>query len=229
MKSRLGTLILGACAFAALAGSLLADTFAQQVDAANEAMKGGEYIRAIVTFNTALLQAVTPARQATVYLNRGEAYWHNGEPERAIKDWSEAIRVEPTNGHAYHNRATAYYLRGEYKKAIPDYQQTIALLPALGLNGLAWVLATCPDASLRDGRQAVEHAKKSCDLSNWNDWRYIDTLAAAYAEIGDFERAIGYVKQAMNAPGMTEPERAELREHLDFFTKGRPYREGPGR
>lgn len=227
MKIRMNRLIPAICVVATMTGSLIADEFQQLMDVAYQAEKRGDYVRAIVSFNSALLQALTPDRQAVVYCNRGGAYALGGEMNRAISDWDEAIRLSPTLADAYNNRATAYYQKSEYKKALADYQQAATLVPALGLNGLAWVLATCPDASVRDGKRAVEIAGKSCDLSDWKDWRFIDTLAAAYAEAGDFERAIDYAKRAGNMPGMTDAQRDEVRRHLETFEKKTPFREEP--
>ena len=52
-------------------------------------------------------------------------------------------------------------------------------------NDLAWLCATCPDAELRDGKTAVEHAHTACRLTDWKDPWYFGTLAAAYAECGN--------------------------------------------
>ena len=227
MKSRLNVLIPTMCAFALMAGSLFADEFQELMAAASRAERQGEFVRAIVTFNSALLQALTPDRQAMVYLNRGGAYAFNGEMDRAISDWDESIRLNPGLADAYNNRATGYYQKGDYKKALADYQQAATLAPALGLNGLAWVLATCPDASVRDGKTAIEVAGKACDLSNWKDWRFIDTLAATHAEAGDFAHAIEYAKQARNMPGLTEAQRNEVISHLESYEKKTPFHEKP--
>ena len=229
MKFRLPPPLTALCIGAALAGSVFADTFGEQLAEANEAQKRGEYVRAIVTFTTALLQAGTPDRQAAAFLGRGEAYWLNGEQERAINDWGEAIRFNPKNGAAYNNRGTAYFERGEYRKAFADYEKAAVFEPALGLNGLAWALATCPDASLRDGAKAVEHARKSCELTKWADWRFIDTLAAACAEAGDFRGAISYVKRALDMPAVGGADRAVLHAHLASFENSKPLREEPKR
>ena len=227
MKNRLNVLISTICVVALMTGRLFADEFQELMAAGYQAEKQGDFVRSIVTFNSALLQALTPDRQAAVYLNRGGAYALSGEMGRAIGDWDEAIRLNPSLADAYNNRATAYYQKGEFKKALADYQQAANLAPALGLNGLAWVLATCPDRSVRDGKQAVEIAGKACDLSNWKDWRYIDTLAAAHAEAGDFGHAIDYAKLARNMPGLTDVQRDEVRKHLEFFEKKTAYHEDP--
>ena len=118
MKSRLNVLIPTMCAFALMAGSLFADEFQELMAAASRAERQGEFVRAIVTFNSALLQALTPDRQAMVYLNRGGAYAFNGEMDRAISDWDESIRLNPGLADAYNNRATGYYQKGDYKKAV---------------------------------------------------------------------------------------------------------------
>ena len=57
------------------------------------------------------------------------------------------------------------------------------------MNGVAWALATSPSDALRDGKRSIELATKACELTNYENAGYIDTLAAAYAETGDFDSA----------------------------------------
>jgi hypothetical protein len=93
------------------------------------------------------------------------------------------------------------------------------------LNQLAWFQATCPDAAHRDGNAAVRNATRACELSQWKDAGNIDTLAAAYAEIGDFAQAVRYVTQAASMPNPFAKQRALIHDHSRAFQQGKPWRD----
>jgi hypothetical protein len=96
--------------------------------------------------------------------------------------------------------------------------------PEAALNSLAWLRATCPEPGMRDGKEAVQLAVKACDLSEWKNWGTIDTLAAAYAEIGDFDQATNYqqcVLQMVNPP----TDQRKLQQRLALYREHKPYRE----
>jgi len=96
--------------------------------------------------------------------------------------------------------------------------------PERALNSLAWLRATCLEPGIRDGKEAVKLAIKACELSEWKDWGIIDTLAAAYAEIGDFDQAIKYEKQVVE---MIKPStgRRKLQQRVALYERHKPYRE----
>ena len=77
-------------------------------------------------------------------------------------------------------------------EAIELLQEAIELAPQqpAGPRNLAWIYATCPDRRFRNGPKAVELARRACELSGWNNAQYRQTLADAYLEAGDSDRAI---------------------------------------
>ena len=125
-------------------------------------------------------------------INRGRAYKLKGNDDRAIADFTRALQADPTRAATYIARAGAHENKGDYALARADNKAAIKLDPgaAPAYDGLAWQLATCPDPSYRNGKIAVVAAGRACALSHWNVAGYLDTLAAAYAESGDFDNAV---------------------------------------
>lgn len=164
---------------------------------------------------------------ATAYHNRGYAWAAKKDYEKAIKDYSEAIRLDPNYATAFQNRATAYRRVGEAAKAVQDYEAAIRLEPrsAVRVNDLAWLMATAADEKFRDGKRAVELAVKACEMSGWKEAGHIDTLAAAYAEAGDFAQAVRYQKQALEDRRLAASP--DVRERLRLYEQKKPYREPP--
>jgi hypothetical protein len=93
------------------------------------------------------------------------------------------------------------------------------------LNSIAWLRATFPEQSLRDGKQAVSEATRACELTEWKDWAYLDTLAAAYAETGDFENAVKFQSQAIEPSTASADQQGGMRKRLELYRKKKPYRE----
>ena len=114
--------------------------------------------------------------------------------------------------------------------AAEHYQKALAIAPGLASarNHLAWVLATCGDAKVRDGVRAVELAEKANQLAGGKDAAVLDTLAAAYAEAGRYGEAVRTAQTAIElAQGAGQGEQArQIGERLKLYQAGRPYREG---
>ena len=89
---------------------------------------------------------------------------------------------------------------------------------------LAWILATSADAHFRDGAKAVEIAKHACEINAWSRFPLLDTLAAAYAETGDFAHAVELQQRAINMAARSQ-SLADLRARLALYKNGKPFRE----
>jgi len=90
------------------------------------------------------------------------------------------------------------------------------------LNEYAWYWATHPAAEVRNGPEAIENATKACELDNWQDPRYVDTLAAAYAEVGDFASAIEWQKKAIDLLTEEPRPRSDFEGRLKLYESGQP-------
>ncbi len=234
------------------------------------------------------------------YVNRAAVLAHNREHEDAIKDLDEAIRMEPNQWQAYFNRAADYRDLGELDlaladlervtklnpkfagayvnhgairlsqrqmdQALIDYRKAIVLDPRMvmayegeivaflkknkaaeaarmmnkilqispqesteALNSIGWFLATCPDARARDGKDAIKAAQKACKLSQWKNWAYIDTLAAAFAESGHFQQAVKYQERVVQNIPSPDKDADGARERLALYKLHKAYRQAaPG-
>ena len=168
------------------------------------------------------------SNDATAYHNRGIAWVGKGDFDKAITDFTKAIRLDPNYSTAYFNRDNVWANRGGLDKDITDFTEAIRLTPnyTVAYNNLAWLIATCPHSEFRNGPKAVEYANKACELTGWRDARAVSTLAAAYAEVGDFQNALEQQEKAI-ALLTKDSDQQVMRERLEFYKAGKPYRDMP--
>ncbi len=163
--------------------------------------------------------------QLDLKMQLAKFYLFNKKPHKAIAVYSEVLELNQENFLALQARGDAYLNVGKHVEAIADFSRALKLKPeemAL-LNNLAWVLATSPEDGLRDGKRAVELATKACELTEFKTPHILSTLAAAFAEEGNFETAIKWSQQAVD---LDDPEHAEqLVKELDSYRDGQPWRE----
>ncbi len=153
-------------------------------------------------------------------------YLVGGQPRKSILTFTKIIELEPKNYRALRFRGDANLNIGKHAEAVADFDAALALNGEDEglLNNFAWVLATSPDDKVRDGKWAVELATKAAELSSHTVPHILSTLAAAYAETGDFENAKKWSKQAVEL-GDNEETREQLAKELASYEAGKPVRE----
>jgi tetratricopeptide (TPR) repeat protein len=190
----------------------------------------GNLDKAIADYNQAL--AISPDDPIT-HNYRGIAWLHRRECDKAIADFSRAMAINPKYTAPCCNRGNAWKIKGDFGKAIADYDLTLAIDPqdAITCGNLAVVLATCSDEKFRDGKRAFENANMAYQLDGGKHWRYIDILAEAYAEVGDFEKAKEWEAKAIelvnNDKSANAGDKLELLARQELFKQGKPYHEQP--
>jgi tetratricopeptide (TPR) repeat protein len=160
------------------------------------------------------------------YGNRGLIYLESKKYDEAISDFSTSIELYPDSEVSYRNRAMAYTRKKDFAKAAEDSAKVVELNPEspVGNNQLAWLLSTAPDNKVRDGKRAVEAAKKACDLTEYKNGGYLDTLAAAYAEVGEFDKAVEWQEKALKAGDLPIKDLDAAKKRLQMFKEKKPYR-----
>ncbi|MCB1076556.1 MAG: tetratricopeptide repeat protein [Verrucomicrobiae bacterium] len=186
--------------------------------------------------------------RASIFLTRGE-------PESALKEVDEGLalfesqkrRAKGANGGettksdkegelSEADRSQFLVMRSNALQALDRPEESLtALNDAVKLdpenagaqNNLAWLLATSTVDKMRDAKLAIEHARKACELTNWKEAGTIDTLAAAYAESGNYKEAERWQREAIAKAAPDEKSDPGFEERRTLYEQGKPYREDP--
>src|SRR5438876_2763135 len=193
---------------------------------ASDQLRNGDVAGAKHNVDRAL--SIDPKLWPALYI-RAQILRKEGKYELAIQDCNEALRQYPGCVEASLLRASIKVRLGKYAEALKEFNYLISLHPrpvtlARALSDRAWFQATCPDPTFRNGKQAVKDAKAACSIMQWKDEDMIDTLAAAYAETGDFASATRYAAQALAVKGITPLDAKRIQQHLTLFQQNRPIR-----
>jgi len=206
---------------------------AKTVGKGNELLKRRDYEKARQYYDAAIVQDPTAWG---AYVNRAVVFIHQRKWDLAIQDLNTVTRLKPGHLLAAILRGQVNQYLGNYSRALADYDSIVSItdsLPltrAVALNSRAWLQSTCPDASFRNGRQAVADAKSACDCTSWRDASCIDTLAAAHAEAGDFDAAMRFEQQAITRvhedKSVKNPQRrlADFQRRLAAYQRHQPWR-----
>jgi tetratricopeptide (TPR) repeat protein len=144
-----------------------------------------------------------------------------------MSNWTSKVAADPRNSDVYVERGTCFQLMHKSELAASDYERAIELGSTnfQCYANLATIRSVSTNALLRNGRQALKHARRACELTEWKDWKCIATLAGAFAENGDFASALKYEREALTMPGLLPLEREEAERAISRLLENLPIRE----
>lgn len=166
--------------------------------------------------------------EARYFWNRGAVYLEEDNFPAAVAEYDQVLRRDPKNGAAFASRAYAHCRNKDYGRADADGATAIRLAPqdSRGYQTVAWMWATCPEPRVRNGTKAVEYATKACELTEWKDYWSLSALAAACAEVGRFDDAIKYQRQALEvADASATFSLRYAQKGLRLYEERQPYRD----
>jgi tetratricopeptide (TPR) repeat protein len=159
----------------------------------------------------------------------GVFYLESGRIDEARSHFEEALAIEPNFADAHYNLGNLYLQIGVPQEALTHYQRALETKPddIQALNNMAWILATWPNSSVRDGVKAVALAEHADSLTSRRNQVIAATLAAAYAEAGRFPEAVRTAARALQLATSegNEARALSIREQLETYKAGNAFRD----
>jgi len=146
----------------------------------------------------------------------------------ALKMLNAELEKKPESTDFLRTLADMELMFGHWEKAAEVYERILKLNPTDSgvLNNYAWLLATCPDDKLRDGKRALEMAVSACEITFYAEAHILSTLASAHAELGDFEKAREWARKAVELGEKEKHESLDnLKSELAAYEEDKPWRE----
>jgi len=164
---------------------------------------------------------------AEAHYNLGVAQLQKGRVDEAITHFQQAAHIAPFNAAIQNTLGSTLLQKGRVDEAITHFQQALQIDPADpgAQNNLAWLLATCPQASLRNGAKAVELARQANELAGGKNPVILSTLAAAFAEAGRFSEAVETAQHALQLAGAQSNTKlaGALQSEIKLYQAGIPF------
>jgi protein O-mannosyl-transferase len=190
----------------------------------NVFIQQGQVGQAIAHFQRAL--ALKPD-YADAHNNLGSVFLQQGRLDEAIAHYQKALAINPGTADVHDHLGNALLQQGRLVEALAQFELALAFRPDVAevQNRLAWLLATSPQASLRNGHRALELAQRANQLSGGADPVILCTLGAACAEAGRFSEAVAAAQLALRlAEAQSNQALAEdLRFELKLYQAGTPF------
>lgn len=162
--------------------------------------------------------------QADHHNDLGIALLRSGRRDQAIEHFQKAIQLNPRLAQAFFNLGNALYASNSPAEALSAWRNGLRLEPdqVAVLSRMAWVLATCPLDSVRNGAEAVRLASRALELTGGKNAAVLDALAAAYAEEGRFREASATARRALALAGVANEG---LEARIALYEAGKPVRD----
>jgi len=157
--------------------------------------------------------------------NLGLAQLRKSKFEEAIAQFRQALALDARDPQTHNDLGVALSLTRQFDEAVVQFRAAISADPqfAQAQSNLAWLLATSPEAGVRDGAEALKLAASAVDLTHGTDARALDALAAAYAETGRFPEAVEAARRAL---AVTAPRLVTaLKARIAMYERQQPFRE----
>ncbi len=183
-----------------------------------------DYDKAIADFTEAIQH---DPKSADAYSNRG-CRWHvKKEYDKAMADFDSALKINPKHANAVCSKAETFAKLKKYDESLEYFDKALKIDSSAGIYDVyAFFRATCPDAKYRDGKKAVEMAKLAIEKAGKDaDWEYSATLAAAYAEVGDFDLAVSEQRKVLDDKHIDATDKKEQEARLMLYRAKKPYRD----
>ena len=163
------------------------------------------------------------------HVNLGVILHEEDHFDEAIAHYERALRIDANSFEARSNLATSLQSLGRYEESILNYQYLLQRHPRSTTthSNLAWVYATCPVEKLRNGPQALAHAQYALQLGGRKSPWVLGSLASAFAETGDFEKAMFWQSEALKI--VPQSHRSKFQQRLDMYAAGEPFRDLPAK
>jgi tetratricopeptide (TPR) repeat protein len=164
---------------------------------------------------------------AVAHKGRGRVCHMLGSTDEALQHFDAAAQLTPSDAHVVTSRGDLLADLGRYADAAEEYRRAIAMDDELvhAYRSAAWLLATCPDDSIRDAELALEYAERAIEMDSRDNPVSLDTLAAAQANAGYFEAAADTIGRAIEIAPSEEKPVYEAR--LKLYQRAQPFRVKP--
>ena len=182
----------------------------------------GQFAKAVADYDEAIRRQ---ANDAGFFTSRGHAYFQLRQFDKALDDYHRAVELDPRNPERITNRGDAFRSLGQWERAADDFRQAVNVDSRFGraFQSAAWLMSTCPDEQYRHPDLALRAAQRAVELDGDQDYIYLDTLAAAFANRGQFDKAQEVIRRAIQ---LAPAENAgPLKHRLALYRSGKPFRQ----